>query len=215
MTSDRTDPHASLRPDCADCFGLCCVALSFAASADFAFDKDPGEPCTHLRPDYGCGIHARLRTSGFKGCSVFDCFGAGQRVAQGTYGGRDWRSTPDVAEEMFAVFHLLRQLHELLWHLTHASDRAASPALAAELAAARAQTELVAAGSPDEILTFDVASHRRGVQDLLSRTSQEARAVAVRPGRRRSLPERVGPRADLVGAPLRGADLTGADMRGA
>ncbi|MGY4928813.1 pentapeptide repeat-containing protein, partial [Streptomyces sp. 900105755] len=27
---------ARLRGDCARCFGLCCVALPFAASADFA-----------------------------------------------------------------------------------------------------------------------------------------------------------------------------------
>jgi hypothetical protein len=50
-----------LHADCANCFGLCCVALPFAASADFAADKDAGVPCTHLRDDFGCGIHDRLR----------------------------------------------------------------------------------------------------------------------------------------------------------
>lgn len=30
----------SLQADCDNCFGLCCVALPFAASADFAIDKD-------------------------------------------------------------------------------------------------------------------------------------------------------------------------------
>lgn len=34
--------NSSLQADCARCFGLCCVALPYARSADFAFDKDGG-----------------------------------------------------------------------------------------------------------------------------------------------------------------------------
>ncbi len=37
-----------LKADCEKCFGLCCVALPFAASADFAFDKQAGSPCINL-----------------------------------------------------------------------------------------------------------------------------------------------------------------------
>lgn len=33
--------RASLRADCESCFALCCVALCFHASADFAIDKTP------------------------------------------------------------------------------------------------------------------------------------------------------------------------------
>ena len=33
-----------LSGDCARCFGLCCVALPFTASADFARDKPAGTP---------------------------------------------------------------------------------------------------------------------------------------------------------------------------
>ena len=50
----RTDPQA----DCADCFGLCCVALPFARSADFAVNKPAGKPCSNLQSDVRCGIHA-------------------------------------------------------------------------------------------------------------------------------------------------------------
>jgi hypothetical protein len=42
---DRFD----LRPDCSRCFGLCCVAPPFSASADFAVDKDAGDACPHLQ----------------------------------------------------------------------------------------------------------------------------------------------------------------------
>ena len=66
-----------LRADCARCFGLCCVAPAFAASADFAIDKPAGQACPHLAGDFRCGIHDELRPRGFPGCTVYDCFGAG------------------------------------------------------------------------------------------------------------------------------------------
>lgn len=110
----------TLRADCGKCFGLCCVALPFSASADFAVNKDAGTPCANLRADFGCGIHARLREGGFSGCTVYDCFGAGQQVSQVTFGGTDWRQAPDTARQMFDVFPVVRQLHELLWYLTEA-----------------------------------------------------------------------------------------------
>jgi len=62
---------------------------AFSASADFAIDKDAGQPCPNLRPDFRCSIHDRLRQQGLPGCAVYDCFGAGQQVAQVTFGGRD------------------------------------------------------------------------------------------------------------------------------
>lgn len=37
-----------LEADCSQCFGLCCVALPFARSADFPVDKAAGEPCRNL-----------------------------------------------------------------------------------------------------------------------------------------------------------------------
>ena len=68
--ADRPRTRVSLVPDCGSCFGLCCVALPFAASADFPVDKPAGEPCRNLRGDFGCGIHARLLESGWKGCTA-------------------------------------------------------------------------------------------------------------------------------------------------
>lgn len=66
-----------LRGDCGNCFGLCCVAPAFAASADFAIDKKAGQPCPNLQADNHCGIHGQLRDRGFTGCTVFDCFRCG------------------------------------------------------------------------------------------------------------------------------------------
>ena len=67
LSSDPKQPipdtvDLGLQSDCGSCFGLCCVALPFAASADFAIDKDAGRPCPNLRTDFRCGIHTELRS---------------------------------------------------------------------------------------------------------------------------------------------------------
>ncbi|MCW2641062.1 MAG: hypothetical protein JWP76_3368 [Dactylosporangium sp.] len=198
----------SLRADCERCFGLCCVAPAFSASADFAIDKDAGQACPNLQSDFRCGIHKRLRQQGFPGCTVYDCFGAGQKVAQVTFGGQDWRQAPRTAEQMFEVFPIMRQLHELLWYLTEALTLQAARSLHGELSLAFDETERLTHNSPEFLMELDVAAHRRDVNALLLRTSELVRAEA-----RRQKKDRRG--ADLIGADLRGADLRGANLRGA
>jgi len=197
-----------LRADCASCFGLCCVAPAFSASADFAIDKAAGQPCPHLRGDFGCAIHAYLARRGFPGCAAYDCLGAGQRVAQVTFGGRDWRAEPSTAPAMFASFQAMRQLHELLWYLREARSLRAAAELRDELAEALAATERMAGADAQALAALDVAPHRREVVGLLRRASELARAGGRRPGR-----DRTG--ADLAGADLRRADLSGASLAGA
>ncbi len=197
-----------LRADCGSCFGLCCAALPFTASVDFAADKAAGEPCVHLQRDFRCGIHSRLREEGYRGCTVFDCFGAGQQVSQVTFAGRDWREHPGTATQMFAVFPVMRQLHELLWHLAAARSLEAAGPVRPELDRAVAETERLAMLDAEALERLDVADHRERVNVLLRRASGLARADAG-PGGRRELPR------DLVGADLREADLRGAGLRGA
>jgi uncharacterized protein YjbI with pentapeptide repeats len=203
--SETPLPH--LRADCTRCFALCCVAPAFAASADFAITKSAGQPCPNLRQDFRCGIHTQLRERGFAGCTVYDCFGAGQQVSQVTFAGRDWRQTPGTARQMFAVFPIVRQLHELLWYLTEA--RALEPArpIHAELAAAHDETARLTHAGPDQLLTLDVATHRHGVNALLLQASELTRARFPQRGEHRG--------ADLIGASLAKADLRGANLRGA
>jgi uncharacterized protein YjbI with pentapeptide repeats len=213
LSQERAAPPASggrpdLRADCARCFGLCCVALPFAASADFAVDKAAGQPCTHLGTDFRCAIHAHLRERGFPGCTVFDCFGAGQKVSQTTFGGRDWRQAPHTAARMFAVLPVMRQLHELLWYLTEAVTLPAAQPIHPDLRRALAETDRLTHGSADELAALDVASVRHRVNVLLTRTSDLVRATV--PGRRKNHRG-----ADLIGATLRGARLRGANLRGA
>ncbi|MFE9675476.1 pentapeptide repeat-containing protein [Streptomyces sp. NPDC006259] len=206
---DQTVDRKDLRGDCENCFGLCCVALPFARSADFALDKDAGKPCPNLGEDHRCGIHARLRHKGFNGCTVYDCFGAGQQVSQVTFGGRDWRTAPrDETRSMMEVFPVVRHLHELLWYLTEAHALPAARPIHPELGRALERTEELTRGTPEELAALDVPAHREEVNALLLRTSELARAGL--PGRRK---EHRG--ADLMGARLKGADLRGANLRGA
>jgi uncharacterized protein YjbI with pentapeptide repeats len=199
--------RVNLLADCANCFGLCCVALPFAASADFAIDKPAGQPCPNLQQDSRCGIHQSLRTKGFPGCTVYECFGAGQRVAQQTYHGRDWRQAPATAHQMFDVFRVMRQLHELLWYLTEALTRRSAEALFGDLRRMFEATDLMARAAPEAILELDMAAHRQAVNELLLQTSKLVRAGVRGKKNRRG--------ADLIGAKLRNADLRGANLRGA
>ncbi len=161
------DVRRTLRADCENCFGLCCVAPAFSASADFAIDKSAGQACPHLRSDFRCGIHRNLRQQGFPGCAGYDCFGAGQKVAQVTFGGRDWRRTPLVAARMFDTFTIMRQLHELLWYLTEAPTRQPGPPASATvrlgLAARRTRPNGDAERRvPKRVLRLDTTAYREG-----------------------------------------------------
>jgi uncharacterized protein YjbI with pentapeptide repeats len=202
------DGRLSLQADCASCFGLCCVALPFAASADFAVDKDAGQPCANLQADFRCGIHARLREQGFPGCTVFDCFGAGQKVSQITFGGQDWRQAPHVARQMFDVFPVMRQLHELLWYLTEALVLPPARPIHSDLRRALDDTDRLTRSSAGTLAEVDVAALRHDVNALLLRTSELVRAGV--PGRKKNHRG-----ADLIGAKLVGANLRGANLRGA
>lgn len=200
-------PTLSLRADCESCFALCCVAPAFSASADFAIDKPAGQACQNLQTDFRCDVHTRLRQQGFRGCTVYDCFGAGQRVSRVTFGGQDWRRAPRTAQQMFEVFPIMRDLHELLWYVTEALTLQAARPLRGELRRALAEIERLTGQSPDDLLGLDVAAHRRDVNELLLAASELARAEV------RHRKDHRG--ADLIGADLKGANLRGASLRGA
>ncbi|GAY12460.1 pentapeptide repeat-containing protein [Pseudonocardia sp. N23] len=210
MPHDPTpgDNRVALRADCAACAGLCCVAPAFARSSDFPVDKPAGTACHNLLDDFRCGIHDRLRGKGYAGCTVFDCFGAGQQVVQVTFGGRDWRTDPEIATSMFAAFEVLRPVHELRWYLAESLATPAAAPLHHDARALLAETERIAALAPGALAAVDVAAHRATVNEVLLGVGERVRAAS--PGPR---PNRRG--ADLVGARLGGADLRGANLRGA
>jgi uncharacterized protein YjbI with pentapeptide repeats len=212
------DSGASLRADCDNCFGLCCVVPSFSVSADFAIDKPAGHACPNLQTDFRCRIHATLRGSGFPGCAAYDCFGAGQKVSRVTFAGEDWRGVPATAAAMFAAFPIVRQLHELLWYVAEALTFAPAQSLHADLEIAFDETERLSNASPQALAQLDLPAQRHKVSALLVRASELVRAEVGQRGKDHGGADLIGVRltgADLCGANLRAAQLIGADLRDA
>ncbi|HEY5881045.1 MAG TPA: pentapeptide repeat-containing protein [Nakamurella sp.] len=192
------------------------MATSFKKSADFAIDRPAGRPCPNLGDDFGCRIHDRLRERGFPGCVAFDCFGAGQRITQSTFGGRTWRDEPALAPDIFRAFMIMLDLHEIMWHLDRALHMPAAAGMHADLAERLRQVDELADLPSDDLVAVDVAAVLRPVGDLLERASRQARAKVPDGAdhRRAMLLGADLRRADLRGANLRGAVLVGADLRG-
>lgn len=69
FSSNQATLHLSA--DCEQCFGLCCVALPYGKSSDFAFDKSSGTPVPISVP-----ITAVV--------SIHSCDRRGSRAAQST-----------------------------------------------------------------------------------------------------------------------------------
>ena len=201
-------PALDLAADCSRCFALCCVVPAFARSADFAIDKPARHACPNLAPDFGCRVHSELRPRGFVGCTTYDCFGAGQHLAQVTFGGHDWRESPAVAASMFEAFPVMRALHELLWYLNEAATLCSERSLLDDVAAALHDIAALSSSTPDQLVALDVDAVRGRANKLLSRVSELVRGSVA--GRRT---DHRG--ADLIGATLRGSDLRGANLRGA
>lgn len=199
-----------LGADCANCFGLCCVALAFAKTADFPFSKPAGEPCLNLDVHDGCRVHPQLRERGFKGCAVFDCFGAGQKISRRTFGGHSWRDDPQTREAMFAAFPIVRRLHELLWYLDEAIRRVRliQEAAAAPWLAAFEHVQALSDQAPADLEILDVDAEYDAARPLLIEASEIIRAGHT--GR----PPRRGGRVLAPGSDLMGVNLTGADLRG-
>ena len=116
---DRTD----LKGDCARCAALCCVVFAFDRGEDFAVDKAAGEPCPNIGECGECRIYESRSERGFRGCSRFECFGAGQRVVQGMFDGRSWQTEPELLAPMTRAFGPMKKACELLFAVTYAKER--------------------------------------------------------------------------------------------
>lgn len=170
-------PGPDLKPDCEKCCGLCCVAPAFAVSSDFAINKPPGKACPKLTTDFRCSIHERLRPEGFPGCIVYDCFGAGQKVTQLTYEGKTWRSSPEIAGQMFEVFGVMQQLHSMLRYLAEALELAPARPLFGELQRKFEEIQALSGGSPESLSAVDLPARRREVDGLLLRAGELVRTA--------------------------------------
>ena len=220
--------------DCANCLGLCCVALYFSKAEGFPENKKPGVPCRHLQPDYKCNIHSQLSGHGLKGCMAYDCFGAGQHVTRFLSERPDWSSIPkEEANIIFNSYLTIMQIHQTLWYLTSAS------ALRLKSQEKEQLRQMCEKGrkltdQPLEILqTLDIEPFRKSSNNLLKQICTRIGNELNPHGKPDSVKNYMGKNlkrknligkdftsalliaADLEGAGLFGANFLGADMRDA
>ncbi len=205
-----------LKPQCENCFGLCCVALYFSKADGFPTDKSAGTPCPNLTADFRCAVHEKLESSGLNGCAAYECFGAGQQVSQVTFAGMDWRSKPSAAGLMFDVFLIMQQLHEMCWYLNEALAFKLELPVQREIRRALRETEQITQSDPHSLIEFDLLAHRAKIGALLGNAGRlmrseinRAGSIAIRAEKKRKMP------ADYFGKDLRKKDLRCADLRGA
>lgn len=201
----------TLRADCAACQGVCCVVPGFVASSEFAATKPPQTPCPNLAADSRCLIHRELRSRGYSGCTVYDCFGAGQEVCR-KLADVSWRDGPNQAQLVGQVFTATRSVNELRWYCADAVrclDRAAGSGPLAKcrrlLGQLQAELERLALVPPQELPGYDGG----GLWERADRLLTQASTALRRP------PGAELHRADLAGRDLRGRDLRRARLRGA
>jgi len=214
----RSTSIGILKADCKNCFGFCCVALYFSSSEGFPIDKEAGNPCINLQSDFNCSIHKNLKELGLKGCTAYDCSGAGQKTAQVTYGGHDWRQNPETARQMFDVFLIMRQLHEMLWHLKEALNYNIEGNLEVKLKSVFNDTERLTFLRPEELLNLDLTEHGAEVNALILQFSEIVRSkVSIEKSASSKLKHKktLGRGLDFIGADLRKYDLRGENLRGA
>jgi len=206
----------SLTADCTKCFGLCCTALNIVASSDFPINKPAGTPCVHLQTDYGCQIHSNLRKKGFKGCSVFDCLGAGQVVSQVTFKGQSWRESSEIGKKMFQVFPIMEQIYEMIAYKAEALSYDIPYALSDQLSVRLKELQDLTKLDAEQLLSLDLVLYRFPLNKLLAETSLYIREsiIAKLPGTKNAK-DYNHERADWIGKKLRGKDLRAINFRGA
>lgn len=206
----------SLTADCSQCFGLCCTALNLIASSDFPINKQAGRPCINLQSDYGCKIHSDLREKGFKGCTVFDCLGAGQVVSQVTFNGQSWRDNPETGAKMFRVFPIMEQIHEMIAYAAEALSYELPPALSEKLSVQLNELQSLTKRDADQLLSLDIVMYRFPLNGLLSETSTYIRERLIHKiSGTQKAKDYNHERADWIGKNLSGQDLKAVNLRGA
>ena len=204
----------SLRADCENCFGLCCVSLYFLKTEGFPINKEPGISCPNLLSNFKCAIHEDLRKKGLKGCASFDCFGAGAKIAQQTFKGADWMNHPENTNKIFDTFQVMRQLHEILWYLNQAAvkmNMADRKSLFPMIDKIEKLTKLEA----DKLLVLDVSACRADANIFLLKVKNDMKSHLLKNEKDETGKRKIKHQLDLMGKDLRKMDLRGADFRGA
>ncbi|MDF2543368.1 MAG: pentapeptide repeat-containing protein [Herbinix sp.] len=159
-----------LKIDCSKCSGLCCTALYFSKLDGFPEDKEAGKPCVNLQSDFRCKIHAELPRRKMKGCLGYDCFGAGQKVTQTIYPHTTW-STENNPQQIFEVFLIVFQLHQILYYLAEAKTILPARNLWYDIEVLITENKSICSAPTKDILTTDINDYRKRANECLKKVS--------------------------------------------
>lgn len=202
--------------DCSRCFGLCCTALHIVQSSDFPMNKPANTPCANLRADYRCNIHTQLRDEGFKGCTVFDCLGAGQVISQITFNNISWKENPASKDLMFRVFPIMDQIHEMIAYTAEALSYNVTGTLSTKLSEKLTDLQNLTTWSAEKLLAFDLVNYRFSLNELLTEASNSIRENMIAEfTSTKKLEDLNRARVNWMGKKLNGKDLRAIDFRGA
>lgn len=163
--------NLELKIDCEKCSGLCCVALYCMKTDGFPENKEAGVPCKCLMPDFKCTIHSKLSEKNMRGCLAYDCFGAGQKVTQDCFPNVNWKTHPKKAKEIFEVFLVVFQLHQMQWYLLESLTLISDQQLQKNVEMLIAENEGITNMPPNQILEFDIENYRSKVNQVLKQVS--------------------------------------------
>ena len=106
---------------------------------------------------------------------AYDCHGAGQKVTQVTFKGRNWRSDPGIASQIFEAFMVMRQLHEQMMYLNEGLKLAPPAPIKARLERQLAELDSLTRLDADRLIEADVSRFRASVDGLLIELSSFVR----------------------------------------
>ncbi|MFX1759114.1 MULTISPECIES: pentapeptide repeat-containing protein [Rhodococcus] len=144
---------------------------------------------------------------------MFDCFGAGQAVSQRLFAGVSRRDRPDTRYRMFSAFAVVKELHEMMWHLLEAQQRTYDPELADDARELVESLAVLTRRGVDELESLEIGEIRASVRPVLMEVSAEVRGSYFADDE--GIDPDLVPGADLAGTDLRGHRLCGADLRNA
>lgn len=228
--SEYDDLEATLRIGCDKCSGICCVALYCMKTDGFPENKEAGVPCKHLMSNFRCDIHSVLANKNMKGCLAYDCFGAGQKVTQSFYPNEDWKTNSEKANEIFQVFMIVFQLHQMAWYLLESLPLVTDEHLKSVIDELITKNKQMTSCTSDEILHMNIEEYRTSVNQVLKKVSGRIAVLhsnetdskdclgknfrhANLDGRDFSMALMIA--ANLEGCSLRGTNFLGADIRDA
>ena len=215
MGKDDKNIKYDLKANCSKCFGLCCTALYFSKTEGFPQNKEARKPCLNLEGDFRCKVHDKLDIKGLKGCMAYECLGAGQKVAQVTYKGDSWRKNEKKSKEMFDVFTIMIQLHEMMWYLSEAFRIQRNDDEKRKVELMLEEIDKLTRLDAKSILDLNIEQYRKRVNKLLLITSEQVRKKYFK-GHNPKLNNnrKIAGRFNFMGANLKGQKLAGENLSG-